>query len=144
MNLRVLMIGDNKEYLATDALLLRERNLRVYTCDDATIASELVDEVKPDVIFINWQNPDKTSTDLYHNILDNIRFASVPVIYTLSEDDVYLVNRKRTAARNRRNLISDNVLDAVRMALVNPSVPGRKRVKLDNGNFDILPFAHRA
>jgi hypothetical protein len=144
MGLRILMIGNDSNYLAADAVMLRERGLRVYVSEHTGIINELIDEVRPDLIFINWQLPDKESTDAYHSVLDNIKFASIPVIYTLSEDDVYLVNRKRTAIRERRNIISDSVVDAVKMALVNVSNAGRKRVRLDNREFSNIATAYRA
>jgi hypothetical protein len=36
------------------------------------------------------------------------------------EDDVYLVDRKRTASKASRNAIADNIIDAIRLALSNP------------------------
>ena len=144
MNLGVLMIGNDPGYLAADVSVLRQRGFRVYTSVNPEITEELVDEVKPDVIFINWQQPVKESTDLYHEVLDNIRFVCIPVVYTLAEDDVYLVNRKRTAIREKRNDICDNIVDAIKTALSTPSVSGRKRVRLSSGGFNDLPIAHRA
>lgn len=118
MALRILMIGDDYTYLKTDEQMLRERGFRVYLCDDQNIATDMIGETKPDVVFINSQKPHKSATDIYHKILDNILYASLPVIFTLLEDDVYLVNRKRTAVREHRCSISDNIVDAIKTALM--------------------------
>jgi len=137
------MVGNNAEYLAPDAEMLKERGFAVYTCSD-DIVSEMIDEVKPAVVFINPDNPGLSSTKVYHELLDNIHFASLPVIYTLSEDDVYLVNRRRTASRDKRNMICDNVIDSIKTALLaDTDFKKRKRVKL-NTDFHTPFYASRA
>lgn len=119
--LNVVMISDNARHTEPDVQMLKDRGMHVYTCLDYSIANELVSEVRPDIIFINPEQPGKEATELYHSLLDNVTFASIPVIYVLVEDDVYLVDRKRTASRERRNMIADNAVDAIRLALSGPS-----------------------
>lgn len=143
MSLRILMIGNDSGYLDTDAQLLREKGIRVYVSENTGIVHDMIEEVKPDVVFFNWQTPDNQSADTYHSVLDNIRFASLPVIYTLSEDDVYLVNRKRTASRDQRSLICDSMMAAIRAALLTSS-GGKKRVRLNPPSSGNQPLAHRA
>jgi len=123
--LNVLMISDNTRHIEADVQMLKDRAMHVYTCLDYSIAAELVGEVRPDIIFINPEQPGKEATELYHSLLDNITFAGIPVIYVLVEDDVYLVDRKRTASKERRNLIADNAVDAIRLALSNPANKAR-------------------
>lgn len=143
MRIRILMVGNNAEYLTPDAEMLKDRGFAVYTCDE-TCVNEMIDEVKPAVVFINPDNPGLVSTKVYHELLDNIHYASLPVIYTLSEDDVYLVNRKRTASRDKRNVICDNIVDSIKTALLsNTTFSKRKRVKL-HGNYPFPFYASRA
>ena len=123
MLLNILVISDNAQYTAADVQLLKDRGLYVYTCYNYNSVADMIAEVKPDIIFINPQEPGKEATEMYHALLDNVLIASTPVIYALVEDDVYLVDRKRTATRDRRNLIADNVIDAIKMALSGPKKP---------------------
>lgn len=126
MRIRVLMVNGEMHPTAPDAEMLKERGFAVYNCTDA-IATEVAKEIRPDVIFINPDNPGLGSTKVYHEILDDVAFASIPVIYTLSEDDVYLVNKKRTGSRDRRNIITDNIIDGIRSSLLDVKMPKRKR-----------------
>ena len=120
MSLKILLVGDNEAYLHADKLYLRDRGLHVHTCEHAGIISELIDEIKPDVIFIDPHAPTESTTGIFHSFLDNRQYMHIPVIYTLAEDDVYLVNRKRTA-KGKRNIIADNMIDAIKIALTNPT-----------------------
>lgn len=143
MRIRILMTGGNTEYLATEAQVLKDRGFLVYTCDERNM-DEAIPEIRPDVVFINPEDPGMHSTKVYHELLDNIKYASVPVIYTLSEDDVYLVNRKRTASRDRRNIIADNVIDSIKYALLTDgSYNSSKRVKIGR-NIQFPTYAFRA
>ena len=140
MNLRILMVGDDLSFMQADATLLRENGFRVHVCDNLSLVNELVEEVKPDIAFINPQSPNSNTTDIYHNLLDNIVYACLPVIYTLSEDDVYLVNRKRTELKERRYIINDNILGAITMAVA-PVKSSGKTVSLDNNKYPIAKSA---
>jgi hypothetical protein len=140
MNLRILMMGDDLSFMQADATLLRENGFRVHVCDNLSLMNELVEEVKPDVAFINPQSTNSITTDIYHNLLDNIVYACLPVIYTLSEDDVYLVNRKRTELKERRYIISDNILGAINMAVAPVKSSGRT-VPFEGNNYKIAKSA---
>jgi CheY-like chemotaxis protein len=120
MQLRILVISDNMQYARADIQMLKERGIQVYTCGNYHSAADMVTEVKPDLIFLDPQQPGKNATELYHALLDNILFARIPLVYALVEDDVYLVDRKRTASKASRNAIADNIIDAIRLALSNP------------------------
>lgn len=127
MPLRILMIGDDEAYLATDRDFLKERGIRVYTSVAAEHVDELISETDPDLVFLNYRNPGIQEMDLYHNVLDNLHMVRKPVIFTLSEDTAYLVSRDRTASRNQRNHISDNIRDAVKQAFAITCMPGKGR-----------------
>lgn len=117
MRIKILMVG-SKEGVSPDAEMLRERGFLVYSCAENTL-SEMVDEIKPNVVFLNPDDGnDSNSIDTYNTLIDNVSYASYPVIYTLSEDDVYIVNHKRTASRNKRTVISDNIMDSIKTALI--------------------------
>ncbi len=131
MALRVLMTGNDREFLKTDGKKLRERGFGVYICDQQ-IVEDMASEIKPDIILINSKVPDKSSTDTYHSLTDNILYASLPVVFTLSEDDVYIVNRKRTALKEARYQKTDSLVGAIRMAL-SPADTEPKQVPLGLG-----------
>jgi hypothetical protein len=120
MCLKILLISDNERAMQADKIYLKDRGLYVHTCLYSNIINDLVGEVKPDVIFINPTQQDNQSTDIYYRFLNDIRHLEIPIVYTLSEDDVYLVNRKRTAAKAKRNIMADNMIDAIKLALTKP------------------------
>ncbi|MEZ5016541.1 MAG: hypothetical protein R2800_05770 [Flavipsychrobacter sp.] len=119
MNFRILMLGGDSEAMIPDAEYLRNRGFRVYTCANE-LADEMISEIVPDVVFVNPNNPGLSSTKLYHELLDNVKFSSIPLIYTLAEDEVYLVNTKRTAPKSKRNFTADNIIDGIRLAITKP------------------------
>lgn len=116
MRLKVLLTGQDKFDHEPDAELLRERGFLVYRCEE-TAVNDMIDEVQPDVLIINPIDEQPTSNGLYNRLLKSLKYAKLPLIYTLSEDDVYLVNRKRTSARDKRNFIADNIIDGIKTAL---------------------------
>lgn len=117
MRIKVLLLGDDPLSVVSDAQLLRDRGLLVYTAFNLLNIEDLIKEIKPDVIFFDPHQPNTGITDVYNNLVNGIYYTSIPVIFTLSEDDVYLVTRKRTASKDKRTIIADNILDAIKMAL---------------------------
>lgn len=115
MRLKVLLTGHDKFNHEPDAELLREKGFLVYRCEETTV-NDMIDEVKPDVLIINPTDEQPSDSSLYQRILRSIKYARLPLIYTLSEDDVYLVNRKRNT-REKGNFIVDNIIDGIRTAL---------------------------
>lgn len=144
MALRVLMIGNDYDYLRIDSEMLRQRGFRVYLCINDEVVDDMVGEVKPDVVFINSKVPGTESTDIYNKLTDNVLYASLPVIFTLFEDDVYLVNRKRTAIREQRYTMSDNVIDAIKMALTPTGSSAPKRMRFKIPHYNDTRNSHRA
>jgi hypothetical protein len=120
MSLKILLIGDDERAMLADKMYLKDRGLYVHTCLYSGIIDDLVAEIKPDLIFVNPSHPDNATRDAYQNFLNDINLVGVPIVYTLSEDDVYLVNRKRTLTKPKRNIIADNMIDAIKLALTNP------------------------
>lgn len=115
MRIKVLMVGSGVE-LGADAELLRDRGFMVYTCKDETV-NEMVNEIQPNVVFIGQDEENENKgISTYNALVNNISFSHYPVIYTLAEDDMYLVNRKRSP-RNSRTIISDNLVDSIKTAL---------------------------
>lgn len=116
MRLKVLLTGEDKFQQIPDAEMLKERGFLVYRCEESSVDA-MIDEVQPDVLVINPLSEESSSTDLYNRLLSNIQYARLPLIYTLAEDDVYLVNRKRTGIRGMRNFVVDNIVDSIKTAL---------------------------
>lgn len=131
MRLKVLLTGKDKFEHEADAEMLRDRGFLVYRCEEKAV-NDMIDEVHPDVLIINPTMQEKSSTSLYNRLLNSIRYARLPLIYTMSEDDVYLVNRQRTLSRGNRNFIVDNIIDGIKTALT-----GNKKNRTDLGNLNL-------
>ncbi len=117
MRLKILLTGKDEQQQQPDAELLSQRGFLVYRCGE-NVVGDMIDEIHPDVVIVNPIEKDNTtSSTLYEKLLNNIKYARLPLIYTLSEDDVYLVNRRRTATRGKRNFIADNIIDGIKTAL---------------------------
>lgn len=116
MRLKVLLTGKDKFSHEPDAEMLRDRGFLVYRCEENSV-NAMIDELHPDVLIINPTGEEQSSSNLYNRLLNSIKHAKLPLIYTLSEDDVYLVNRRRTMARDARNFIVDNIVDGIKTAL---------------------------
>ncbi|OSZ78860.1 hypothetical protein CAP35_11600 [Chitinophagaceae bacterium IBVUCB1] len=115
MRIKVLMVSNQQGLPVSDAEMLKERGFMVYTCTDSLL-HEMVDEVHPDIIFINPEEPDAGTTKAYHSILKDKELADLPVIYTVSEDDVYLITPSRMQGRKNK-IISDNIIDGIKVSL---------------------------
>lgn len=135
MRIRVLLISDSENFSTADVRMLKDRGLLVHTCYDMTLAQELAKEISPDIIILNPENADSATTRLYHNLLDNLSLARVPVVYTLAEDDVYLVSRKRTSFKAARNSMTDNLTDAIKFGMTMPKAEKASRAHIAP-NFD--------
>jgi response regulator RpfG family c-di-GMP phosphodiesterase len=144
MRLKILLLGHDPVSMVADAQLLRERSMLVYTAYNLQNINELIGEVKPDVIFFDVHKSNNEITDAYNNMIKGTHFATIPVIFTLTEDDLYLVTRKRTDTKDKRSLIADNMIDAIRLALHSNKTYHKKSVKTpDHGNSgNIKPMNH--
>ncbi len=115
MRLKVLLTGKDKFNLEPDAELLRERGFLVYRCDEHVI-NDMIEELHPDVLIINPTEHEPSASNLYQQLLKSIKYAALPLIYTLSEDDTYIVNSRRNI-RNKTSYIVDNIIDGIKTAL---------------------------
>ncbi len=113
------MAGNDEAYLAAEKETLRLKGFTVYVATNKQILKDLIEEIKPDLLFLNFQRPGDSDIALYHSVLDDVKIAGLPVVFTLSEDDVYLVNRKRTVSREKRNITAHNVIKAIKLAFTN-------------------------
>jgi DNA-binding NtrC family response regulator len=117
MRLKILLLGDDPVAMVADAQLLRERNMLVFTAFNLQNINEMIAEVRPDVIFFDAHRSNDQVTNAYNELVNGIYFTNIPVVFTLAEDEVYLVTRKRTEAKDKRSFIADNMTDAVKIAL---------------------------
>lgn len=115
MRLKILMVVDKGDKIHPDAEMLKERGMLVYTCSDA-IAEDMVEELVPDVVLINPEVPNAGITKAYHKLLRNKFHLRMPVIYTLAEDEQYLINI-RSRANKIVKLVADNIVDGIRKSL---------------------------
>jgi|GEM_PF-658990 len=127
MRIKILIVNDDINTVIADEQLLKERGFLVYTCFNTDNIDYLMAEIKPDVLFFDTHNMAPLVIDAYNRIVTDIEHTTVPVIYTLVEDDVYLINRKRTTMREKRNLIADNIIDAIKFALQTDTLTHKKK-----------------
>src|ERR1035437_3058612 len=130
MRIKILLIGNDPASLVADSQLLRERGVLVFPAFNSQNIRELVNEIKPDLVFFDPNKPNNQITDAYNNFVNDIYFTNIPVIFTLSDDDVYLVTRKRTASKNKRTNIADNIIDAIKTALQTNKIYHKKTDKI--------------
>lgn len=129
MRLKVLLTGKDRFSHEPDAEILRERGFLVYRCDEHVI-NDMIEEVHPDVVIINPTDEQQPATGLYQRLLKSIKYATLPLIYTLAEDDTYIVNGRRNS-RNKRSYIVDNMIDGIKAALSNNNRGwGKMRLKV--------------
>lgn len=124
MRLKILMVTNGESECCPDAEVLKERGMLVYTCNDA-IAEDMVVELSPDVVLVNPNVPSAGITKAYHKLL---RHFKIPVVYTLAEDEQYLVNI-RNKANKLVKLVTDNIVDSIRNS-VNVPIANKFRVKI--------------
>lgn len=108
------MVGDDPVMLAADIQLLRDKHFLVYTDFNTDNLNPLIEEICPDLLFINPQNANAVLDEVYNAIAADT-WHTGPVVYTLQEDDVYLVTKKNVATGNT-TVIADNILSAIKMA----------------------------
>jgi len=118
MRIKVLMVGDDPVFSIADARILKNKNVLVYNTYNVDNLDALVDEIRPNIIFINASCPDNY-INTYKGVINDDRYVKVPVIYTLAEDNVYLVNKPISSSKERRKIIAESVVDAVKISLRN-------------------------
>ncbi|MBS1688848.1 MAG: hypothetical protein JSS96_09005 [Bacteroidetes bacterium] len=118
MRIKVLMVGDDPVFSIADARILKNKNVLVYNTYNVDNLDDLIDEIRPNIIFINASRPDNY-INTYKGVISDDRYVKVPVIYTLAEDNVYLVNKPISNTKERRKIIAESVVDAVKISLRN-------------------------
>lgn len=133
MRFKILLVTNRDKATAADAEMLRERGMLVYTCD-SSIATEMVGEIVPDVVLVNPNEPDASLTKSYHSLLQQKTDMNIPIIYTLAEDELYLINIKR---RNKiERCTADNIIDSIKTSLTNVIAQNKlKSYSLPAGNY---------
>ncbi|RYE21641.1 MAG: hypothetical protein EOP51_15150 [Sphingobacteriales bacterium] len=116
MRIKVLMTGNDAENMALEAEVLKEHGFLVYTCPEDN-AEAFVGEIHPDVVYVNPQEPDAQSAEVYRDLLQVGSQSGTPIIYTLLEDDLYMVNLAHSNQRGKRKVVCDNIIDAIKVAL---------------------------
>jgi response regulator RpfG family c-di-GMP phosphodiesterase len=144
MSIKILLVGNDPVAMVADGQLLRDRGFMVYTAFNLDNIGELITEIKPDLIFFNPHKQHDQVTDVYNNIVNSIYFTNIPVIFTLSEDDVYLITRKRTESKEKRTIISDNIIDAIKMALRSNKAAHKKSNRIHIATIAVPNYTARA
>ena len=149
MRIKILLLGDDPVSLMAGGQLLRERGMLVYTAFNLENLPEIINEIKPDVVFFDPRQQTAEITAAYNDLVNSVYFEDVPVIYTLTEDDVYLVNRPRTNTgdkknKEKKNIIADNMINAVRKALWSNKTHEKKVKNISLPNAPIPNFTVRA
>ncbi len=144
MCIKILLVGDDPGSTLVDNQLLRERGLLVITTFNLQNIGEIIAEVKPDIVFFDPHKPNNLITDTYNDLVNDINFTQLPVIFTLSDDDVYLVTRKRTASKEKRTGIADNIIDAIKMALSGIKTAHRRTYKIHHTGMALPMVSVRA
>jgi PleD family two-component response regulator len=143
MRIKILMMGDDPASLMTDGQLLRERGLLVFTAFNPQNMDDLIHEVRPDVIFFDPQTQGNTVTNTYNDLMKN-KLMNLPAIYTLSDDNVYLVTGKKIEGKAARTGVADNIIDAIKMALANNRTYHKSTYKTNHKTISIAITHARA
>jgi len=122
MHTRILIAGDDQMTLVADGTLLKDNGLYVYPVTSLDDLPELIAEVKPDVIFFDTVKMDDAVKAAYHTLVNDARYKDIPIIFTITEDEMYLVTPKRTKGIMKKIVKAESVIDAVKMAL-KPNAP---------------------
>lgn len=116
MRIKILIAGNDPIAQIADSQLLRDKGMLVFTTYNQTNILEIIEEIQPDLIWFNPLGQDNGLVETYNKVLSFNVAERIPVIYTLSEDDMYLVTRKRTLIKQKTNFIADNIIEAIKMA----------------------------
>lgn len=116
MRFKILMTGGQAQSTAIEAEMLKDKGFMVYTCETRN-ACAMIDEVYPDVVYINAEEGGINTSKLYKSIISKDINPAIPVILTLLEDDTYLLKKKHPVTHKLRHIICDNLLDAIKISI---------------------------
>jgi len=145
MRIKILLLGDYPPALVPDRQLLRDKGMLVFTSFNLENIDALIDEIKPDLIFFDAQNHSSNQmNDTYNAFINNMHYAHLPVIFTLEEDDIYLVTRKRTDIKSKRKIIANNIISALKLAFSVNKVNDKKTYKIHYPSIALPTYNNRA
>jgi DNA-binding response OmpR family regulator len=124
--MKILLLGDDPLLLMTDGQFLRDRGFHVHTAFNLDYLDTIIDEVQPDLVFFDTHEQNSRITDAYNQLVCAANFPNIPVIYTLEEDEVYLVTRRKKRLAQKKTAIADNIMSALKLAVNYPNVPTRR------------------
>ena len=116
MRIRVLLVSMDKANGKRDQQILTDQGFQVFHCDSDKVP-EKAGEIQPEIILINSAEEVKGENNLYNTLSNNVLLARFPIVFTLAENEVYLINRSRTAMKEDRYLISNSLFDAMNQAV---------------------------
>lgn len=126
-----MILADNPCNEIADIRLLKDNHFLVYTLYNTGNVDDTIKELQPNIILINGLSKHHL-TEAYTAILSNESCLDIPVVYTLDEDDVYLVSTNRLF--NTKKMVTDNLVQAIKIAVCNnkkqivPSHAGRVKL----------------
>jgi DNA-binding NtrC family response regulator len=144
MRIKILLVGDDPVSLMADGQVLRDRGMLVFTTFNTDNLHDLISEINPDLLFFDPKTQDKRTADTYNDIINDSNYAGIPVIYTLSEDEVYLITQKKTETKVRKSLTADNMTTAIKEALYSNKSHHKKAGKTINPTLLPPPNTMRA
>jgi len=118
MDLRILMVGDDPSYILPDIQLLRDKGFRVYTVFNNVNINDVFEETKPHIVFFNFTELKKSGKQ-HIKLTNSILKQRTSIIYSIKEDDTYMVVQYKDAVNKKHVTLADNLIAAVKTALGN-------------------------
>lgn len=88
---KILIIDDDKTFLETFALILRDEGFEVFEANSAESGFEALVVCKPDLIILDKNLPDKSGYEVLSSVKKSKDFFSVPVML-ITADTALLVD----------------------------------------------------
>ena len=115
MRIRVLLVSTDEANGKRDRKLLTNHGFQVFHCHSDQVP-ERAGVIQPEIILIN-NGEVIGENNIYNTLSNNVLLARFPIVFILAENEVYLINRKRTAMKENRYLISNSLFDAMNQAV---------------------------
>ena len=118
---RILAVDDDEIVLAVLESVLGEANLAVHTCEDPSRFWERLEEVRPDLVLLDFDMPEISGPQLCRALRNESRWAALPVIFLTS----------RTGAEVVREVFDAGADDYLSKPFVGPEVVARIAARLE-------------
>lgn len=115
--LKILIAGNDENYMAVDQIRLHDHGFHVFKTLSLGNITELAAEIKPNVIYLNFQKPEQYEFNLFTRFLKNEQLTHLPVVFALEENEAYLVNTSRCNKLANNSCIATELLPAMKLAL---------------------------